>query len=58
MYKLCLSANMKIHSIFHVLLLKKYEENFDITDTSIYELQNEEEEYEIEKIIDFKIKYH
>ena len=57
-YKLCLLTNMKIHSIFHVLLLEKYKGNSDIADALMYELQNEEEEYEIEKIIDFKIKYN
>ena len=49
---------MKIHSIFYVSLLEKYKENSDIADASIYKLQNEKEEYEIKKIIDFKIKYH
>ena len=36
MYKLHLFTNMKIHSIFYVLLLKKYKENFNIADTLIY----------------------
>ena len=58
MYKLHLSVNMKIYLIFHVSLLKKYKGNSDIADASIYKLQNEEEEYEIKKIINFKIKYH
>ena len=38
MYKLYLSANMKIYLIFHVLLLKKYEKNSDIADALIYKL--------------------
>ena len=37
-YKLHLPINMKIHSIFHVLLLEKHEKNSDIADILIYEL--------------------
>lgn len=47
---------MKIHSVFHMSLLEKYTDDSDITDTSIYKLlQNKK--YEIEAIIDFKLKY-
>ena len=57
MYKLHLSTNIKIHSVFHVLLLKKYSEDKDIADSVIYEFFSDEE-YEIEKIVDFKMKFN
>ena len=57
-YKLHLPVNIKIYLIFCILLLKKYKKNSNIADASIYKLQNEKEEYEVEKIIDFKIKYN
>ena len=56
-YKLHLSANMRIHFVFHVLFLKKYSEDKDIADSAIYELFSDEK-YEIEKIVDFKIKFN
>ena len=57
MYKLHLPVNIRIHSVFHVLLLEKYSENKDITDSAIYELLSDEE-YEVEEIVDFKMKFN
>ena len=49
-YELKLSQNIKIHSIFHVNLLKLIDSNTFIQDTFHYEIE-EENEWKIEKIL-------
>ena len=57
MYKLCLSANINIHSVFYVSFLKKYSKDKDIADSAIYEFFSDEK-YEIKKIVDFKMRFN
>ncbi len=52
-YKLNLSAFMKIHSIFHIFLLKSADSNTSIqTESSEIDLKNQNIEYEVKNILD------
>ncbi len=52
-YKLNLSAFMKIHSIFHIFLLKSVDSNTSIqTESSEIDLKNQNIEYEVKNILD------
>ncbi len=52
-YKLNLSASMRIHSIFHICLLKSADSNTSIqTESSEIDSESQNVEYEVEDILD------
>ena len=56
-YKLILFSSMKnIHDVFHVFLLKSYRDDHENEKSSLIEL-NEKEQWEIEKILNSKVRY-
>ncbi len=51
-YKLNLSASMKIHSIFHIFLLKSADSNMSIqTESSEINSESQNVEYKVENIL-------
>ena len=57
-YKLELSKNIKMHSVFYILLLKKYKISKEFAQyilLLLIILDTKEEEYKIEDILDKKI---
>ena len=56
-YKLILLSSMKnIHDVFHVFLLKSYRDDHENEKSSLIEL-NEKNQWEIEKILNSKVRY-
>ena len=57
-YRLRFSKSFKsIHNVFHVFLLKSYRERFDVTSSSFSTLQDEEKHFEIENILNSRMRY-
>jgi hypothetical protein len=57
-YKLELSIEMNIHSVFHISLLRKDFENFlsrQIISSSSFVVIDDEEEFDVENIIDSRL---
>ncbi|CAG8779884.1 6623_t:CDS:2, partial [Dentiscutata erythropus] len=59
-YRLRLSSNLKIHSVFHVSMLKPYKENLTDFNCNLSPLpeiipETNKEEYEVETILDKKL---